>query len=226
MTVPGGPKSAVSRERRQVAVDHAAYAKGAVSTLIATARRNLALCPAEHRRPSEVDYRSKTSSCSQCGSEAYLAMIEPIKEAGMQDYRFRPCRTASCSAVARCAGRGKCDRAVAHRRFEFREPSRMATAALWRVLMLTPVRSALCAWVSGFGVSPWRPPHSVILSNRERSQKGITRPATAPDRDRPAIRRSAGFWLPRSMICRRGPMNGWPAGFTFFRGNTADLSMT
>jgi hypothetical protein len=33
----------------------------------------------------EVDYRSKTFSCSQCGSEAYLAVIEPIKEAGMQD---------------------------------------------------------------------------------------------------------------------------------------------
>jgi transcription elongation factor Elf1 len=27
----------------------------------------------------EVDYRSKTFSCSQCGSEAYLAVIEPIK---------------------------------------------------------------------------------------------------------------------------------------------------
>ena len=36
----------------------------------------------------EIDYRSKTFSCSQCGSEAYLAVIEPIKEAGMQDYRL------------------------------------------------------------------------------------------------------------------------------------------
>jgi hypothetical protein len=36
----------------------------------------------------EVDYRSKTFSCSQCGSEAYIAVIEPIKEAGMQDYRL------------------------------------------------------------------------------------------------------------------------------------------
>ncbi|SEP51396.1 hypothetical protein SAMN02990966_07977 [Rhodospirillales bacterium URHD0017] len=35
-----------------------------------------------------VDYRNKTFSCSQCGSEAYLAVIEPIKEAGMQDYRL------------------------------------------------------------------------------------------------------------------------------------------
>ena len=34
----------------------------------------------------EVDYRSNTFSCSQCGSEAHLAVIEPIKEAGMQDY--------------------------------------------------------------------------------------------------------------------------------------------
>ena len=30
----------------------------------------------------EADYRSKTFSCSQCGSEAYLAVIEPINEAG------------------------------------------------------------------------------------------------------------------------------------------------
>ena len=36
----------------------------------------------------DVDYRSKTFSCSQCGSEAYLAVIEPIKEAGMQNYRL------------------------------------------------------------------------------------------------------------------------------------------
>jgi hypothetical protein len=35
-----------------------------------------------------VDYRGKTFSCSQCGSEAYLAVIEPINEAGMQDYRL------------------------------------------------------------------------------------------------------------------------------------------
>ena len=35
-----------------------------------------------------VDYRSKTFSCSQCGSEAYLAVIKPVKEAGMQDYRL------------------------------------------------------------------------------------------------------------------------------------------
>ena len=33
----------------------------------------------------EGHYQSKTFSCSQCGSEAHLAVIEPIKEAGMQD---------------------------------------------------------------------------------------------------------------------------------------------
>ena len=42
----------------------------------------------------DVDYRSKTFSCSQCGSEAYLAVIEPIKEAGMQDYRLDANRAA------------------------------------------------------------------------------------------------------------------------------------
>ena len=36
----------------------------------------------------DVDYRSKIFSCSRCGSEAYLAVIEPINEAGMQDYRL------------------------------------------------------------------------------------------------------------------------------------------
>jgi hypothetical protein len=66
-----------------------------------------ALCPAEHRWPQEVDYRSKTFSCSQCGSEAYLAVIEPIKEAGMQDYCLnaveRPARHPA--AVDRLTGR-------------------------------------------------------------------------------------------------------------------------
>ena len=50
--------------------------------------------------------RSKTFSCSQCGSEAYLAVIEPTKEAGMQDYRLdaieRPKRHAA--AVDRLTG--------------------------------------------------------------------------------------------------------------------------
>ena len=55
----------------------------------------------------EVDYRSKTFSCSRCGNEAYLAVIEPIKEAGMQDYRLdaidRPKRHAA--AVDELTGR-------------------------------------------------------------------------------------------------------------------------
>jgi hypothetical protein len=56
----------------------------------------------------EVDYRSKTFSCAQCGSEVGLAVIEPIKEAGMQDYRLdaieRPERHPA--AVDRLTGRG------------------------------------------------------------------------------------------------------------------------
>jgi len=35
----------------------------------------------------DVDYRTKTFSCSWCDSEGDLAVIQPIKEAGMQDYR-------------------------------------------------------------------------------------------------------------------------------------------
>src|SRR3954454_22763650 len=57
----------------------------------------------------DVDYRSKTFSCSQCGSEAYLAVIEPIREAGMQDYRLeaieRPDRHPA--ATDRLTGRGR-----------------------------------------------------------------------------------------------------------------------
>jgi hypothetical protein len=33
-----------------------------------------------------VDYRTKTFSCSVCGSEAYFCLVEPTKEFGMQDY--------------------------------------------------------------------------------------------------------------------------------------------
>jgi len=71
----------------------------------------LALCPDAPLSIAglqDVDYRSKTFSCSQCGSEAYLAVIEPIKEAGMQDYRFdaieRPERHPA--AIDRLTGRG------------------------------------------------------------------------------------------------------------------------
>jgi hypothetical protein len=35
----------------------------------------------------DVDYRTKTFSCSRCGSEAYFCLGEPITEYGMADYR-------------------------------------------------------------------------------------------------------------------------------------------
>jgi hypothetical protein len=35
-----------------------------------------------------VDYRTKTFSCSVCGSEAYFCLVEPTKEFGMHDYRL------------------------------------------------------------------------------------------------------------------------------------------
>ena len=34
----------------------------------------------------DVDYRTKTFSCSVCGSEAYFCLVEPITEYGMADY--------------------------------------------------------------------------------------------------------------------------------------------
>jgi hypothetical protein len=38
---------------------------------------------------ARMPHRAVTADvCSQCGSEAYLALIEPIREAGMQDYRL------------------------------------------------------------------------------------------------------------------------------------------
>ena len=36
----------------------------------------------------DVDYRTKTFSCSVCGSDAYLCLVEPNKETGMEDYRL------------------------------------------------------------------------------------------------------------------------------------------
>jgi hypothetical protein len=36
----------------------------------------------------DVDYRTKTFSCSICGSDAYLCLVEPITETGMWDYRL------------------------------------------------------------------------------------------------------------------------------------------
>ena len=36
----------------------------------------------------DVDYRTKTISCSRCSAAAYLCLVEPIKETGMGDYRL------------------------------------------------------------------------------------------------------------------------------------------
>jgi hypothetical protein len=36
----------------------------------------------------DLDYRSKTFSCSRCGAEAWFCVVEPIKETGMEDYRL------------------------------------------------------------------------------------------------------------------------------------------
>ena len=36
----------------------------------------------------DIDYRTKTFSCSVCGSEAYFCLVEPITEYGMADYRL------------------------------------------------------------------------------------------------------------------------------------------
>jgi hypothetical protein len=36
----------------------------------------------------DVDYRTKTFSCSVCGSEACFCLVEPTKEFGMHDYRL------------------------------------------------------------------------------------------------------------------------------------------
>src|SRR5712672_2381549 len=36
----------------------------------------------------DVDYRTRTFSCSRCGSEAYFCLVEPITEYGMAYYRL------------------------------------------------------------------------------------------------------------------------------------------
>jgi len=36
----------------------------------------------------DVDYRTKRFSCSRCGSEAWVCLVEPVKELGMDDYRL------------------------------------------------------------------------------------------------------------------------------------------
>ena len=36
----------------------------------------------------DVDYGTKRFSCSRCGSEAWVCLVEPVKELGMHDYRL------------------------------------------------------------------------------------------------------------------------------------------
>ena len=36
----------------------------------------------------DVDYRTKSFSCSRCGTEAYLCVVNPSHETGMEDYRL------------------------------------------------------------------------------------------------------------------------------------------
>jgi hypothetical protein len=36
----------------------------------------------------DLDYRTKTFSCSRCGAEAWLCVVEPIKETGLEDYHL------------------------------------------------------------------------------------------------------------------------------------------
>ena len=37
-------------------------------------------------RLADADYRTRRFSCSRCGAEAWLCLVEPVKELGMQDY--------------------------------------------------------------------------------------------------------------------------------------------
>jgi hypothetical protein len=55
----------------------------------------------------DLDYRTKTFRCSRCGGEAYLAVVEPIKETGMGDYRLDEVATPERhpTAVDRLTGR-------------------------------------------------------------------------------------------------------------------------
>ena len=40
------------------------------------------------RELRDVDYRTKTFSCSICGSDGAMALDEPCKDTGMEDYRL------------------------------------------------------------------------------------------------------------------------------------------
>ena len=58
----------------------------------------------------DADYRAKTFSCSRCGAEAFLCVVEPVNEKGMDDYRLgsieRPERHPA--SVGRLTGRRRC----------------------------------------------------------------------------------------------------------------------
>jgi hypothetical protein len=36
----------------------------------------------------DIDYRTKTFSCACCGASAYLCVVNPSSETGMEDYRL------------------------------------------------------------------------------------------------------------------------------------------
>jgi hypothetical protein len=43
----------------------------------------------------DVDYRTRTFSCSVCGAAGYLAISDPRTERGMEDFKPDPRRTRS-----------------------------------------------------------------------------------------------------------------------------------
>jgi hypothetical protein len=55
----------------------------------------------------EVDYRTRTFSCSRCGAEAFVAVVKPNQERGMEDYRLDEVEAPAHhpSAVRRLTGR-------------------------------------------------------------------------------------------------------------------------
>jgi hypothetical protein len=64
----------------------------------------------------DVDYRTKSFSCSKCGAAAYIAVVEPIREMGMEDYRLDEIETPARhpAAVERLTGRSSCASRVDH----------------------------------------------------------------------------------------------------------------
>lgn len=54
----------------------------------------------------EVDYRPITFSCSRCGAQAWMVVVDPSTEAGMADYRLDavPEATHHPAAIKRLTG--------------------------------------------------------------------------------------------------------------------------